>query len=74
MAMVTAMEATTEAIMESEQHVHSSEIRERESINLADLINDMWKGLVRNWWLYVTIISITASITYFGSLKRYVLS
>ena len=58
--------------MESEQHVHSSEIRERESINLADLINDMWKGLVRNWWLYVTIISITASITYFGSLKRYV--
>ena len=67
--MIMAMTMVMEEIMEGDHTNHK--VQMNDSINLADMINDMWKGLLKNWWLYTIIVSITASITYFGSLRGY---
>ena len=56
--------------MDSEVYKKSS-IPEEEKIDFGTLIDDMWKGLQRFWWLYLAVISVLASAFYFVSRWQY---
>ena len=46
-------------------------VPEEEKIDFSMLIDDMWKGLKRFWWIFLAVISLLASISYFVSRWTY---
>ena len=56
--------------MDSELRGKTS-ISEEEKIEIGTLVDDMWKGLKLYWWLFLVIISLTATGTYFASRFLY---
>lgn len=63
MDMVTVMEV----IMSSE----TKESRNEELIDISTIVDDLWKGLVKFWWLFFVLASICASLFYFKERRAY---
>ncbi len=66
--MVTA---TTDMEDTMDSEYKKTSIPEEEKIDFGTLIDDMWKGLERYWWLFLVIISVLASAFYFISRWQY---
>jgi len=49
----------------------NSPVPEEEKIDFGTLIDDMWKGFKRYWWLFLLIISLFASASFFLARWRY---
>ncbi len=54
----------------------SDEIKEKvpERRNLVDIsavIDDIWNGILRYWWLFLVLISLGASLLYFNARRNY---
>ena len=60
----------TEGIMDSEVY-RKTPIPEEEKIDFGTLIDDMWKGFKRFWWLFLLIISLFASAVFFLARWQY---
>ncbi len=56
--------------MDSELRGKTS-ISEEEKIEIGTLVDDMWKGFKLYWWLFLLIVSLTASTAYFASRLLY---
>ena len=68
--MVTDTVTVMEVIM-------SSETKEREQgsselIDISTIIDDVWKGIVKFWWLFFLLTSVCASLLYFKTRREYV--
>lgn len=61
--MVTVMEV----IMSSE----TKEQERAELIDISTIVDDIWKGLVKFWWLFFVLASICASLFYFKERRAY---
>ena len=64
--MATDTDTDTEGIMDTEVYKNSP-IPEEEKIDFGTLIDDMWKGLERYWWLFLVIISVRNVLDYTAS-------
>ena len=58
--MVTAM--ATEDIMEKSNY--SQKMQEDNRIDLAMLIDGVWKAFLRFWWIILAVLSVSASVMY----------
>ena len=59
--MATDMEATTEDTMENGKYARQDQ--EDDRIDIAIIIDGMWKGILRYWWLFLALISVCSSIS-----------
>ena len=55
------MEATTEDTMENGKYARQDQ--EDDRIDIAIIIDGMWKGILRYWWLLLALISACSSIS-----------
>ena len=66
-AMVTAM--ATEDIMEKSNY--SQKMQEDNRIDLAMLIDGVWKAFLRFWWIILAVLSVSASVMYYCAGRTY---
>ena len=66
MAIVTAMEAA----MTNKKDYNIEQ--EEQEVDITRIIDDMFNGLVRFWWLMLIIISVCASMFYYQARRNYV--
>ena len=55
--------------MNTEQYMNK--IADTDLIDISTIIDDMWKGLMRYWWLLLALISLISSLTYFNARRIY---
>ena len=46
--------------------------QEEQEVDITRIIDDMFNGLVRFWWLMLIIISVCASLFYYQARRNYV--
>ena len=56
--------------MENEKRAQDT-VQEEEKIDLSVLIDDLMKGLVRFWWIFLVIISLCATVSFFYARWTY---
>lgn len=67
--MVTDMGMVMEVIMSSE--LREQEQKRADLIDITEVIDDVWKGIVKFWWLFFVLTSICASLLYFRARRAY---
>lgn len=64
------MATVTEGTMANKKDYHIEQ--EEQEVDITTVIDDMFNGLIRFWWLVLIIISVCASLFYFRARRVYV--
>ena len=50
---------------------YTNRVNDEDLISISTIIDDMWKGLIKYWWILLCVISVSASAFYFYARRTY---